>query len=322
MQIAGNRRGRGHRARQPEVKRKLRALGQRPQQHQRQHGRIQRVRADLRPGGQHGVQVIAARHATQHQHPRQQAQAARARHRQRHARAAPRVFAVMPVADEQKRKQARQLPEKHQLNQIARQHHAHHRAHEGEKKGEKAWHRIVLAHVVARVHRHQKADARHHQREQPGKAVHPHHKRQPRLRQPCRLLAQHLPALHLRIQQQHPAQPASGHQRRPACRRIAGLGRHHGSHKTADKREQDEPVKRHGEGAGKRASLRDRHRRHAGGTPLPELAGDHVSATFQCAHESRKKTPVRVSRFCNASAGLACSCGHQSARGCSLDLLL
>ena len=100
------------------------------------------------------------------------------------------------------------------------------------------------------------------------------------------------------------------------------FGRHHGSHKTTDKREQDEPVKRHGEGAGKRASLRDRHRRHAGGAPLPELAGDHVSATFQCAHKNRKKTPVRVSRFYNANASLACSCSHQNTRDRLLDLLL
>ena len=63
----------------------------------------------------------AARDAPQHDDAGQQAQPAAAGHHQRHARAALRIGAVVPVADEQERGEAGEFPEHHQLQQVARQ---------------------------------------------------------------------------------------------------------------------------------------------------------------------------------------------------------
>jgi hypothetical protein len=49
-------------------------------------------------------------------------------------RAPARASAVVPVADQQEREQAGQLPEEHQLHQVAGQHHAQHGAHEGQEE--------------------------------------------------------------------------------------------------------------------------------------------------------------------------------------------
>jgi len=85
-------------------------------------------------GPEHPVQVIAAHNVPQHQHSGQHAQPAGASHRQCHACAPTGILAVVPVADQQKREQAGQFPEKCQLEDVAREHHAHHRAHEGQEE--------------------------------------------------------------------------------------------------------------------------------------------------------------------------------------------
>ena len=45
---------------------------------------------------------------------------------------------MVPVADQQEGKQAGQLPEERDLDDVARQHHTCHRAHEGQKKRKEA----------------------------------------------------------------------------------------------------------------------------------------------------------------------------------------
>ena len=92
---------------------------------------------------------------------------------QRHARAVARRGVVVPVADQQEREEAGQLPEEDQLDQVARQHHAQHRAHEGEQEREEARHRVGRRHVVARVeHQERGRDPGDQHREHPGEAVH------------------------------------------------------------------------------------------------------------------------------------------------------
>ena len=125
---------RGHGMRQPEVERELRAFGQCAQQHQHQRRQVERVVAHLFACGQHMVQVVAAHHVADQEHAGQQAQSASAGHRQRHARPAPGVLAMVPVANQQEGKKAGQLPEKSQLNQIARQHQPHHGAHKRQEE--------------------------------------------------------------------------------------------------------------------------------------------------------------------------------------------
>ena len=149
------------------------------------------MRADLRASRQHRIQVVTADDVAYHQHAGQHAQPAGAGHRQRHARTAPRIFAVVPVADQQKRKKTGQFPEKSQLDKVARQHDANHRPHEGQKEGKKARYRVARRHVVARIQHHQRANAQHQHAKHPGKAVQPDHQVQAQRRQPFNLLTQH-----------------------------------------------------------------------------------------------------------------------------------
>ena len=120
----------------------LRAFGQRAQQHQHQHGRVQGAGTHLVAGLEHHIQIVAAHDMAQQNDATQHGQPARACYGQRRTRAAPGVFAVVPIADQHEREQAGQLPEKHQLHQIARSHHANHGAHKGQQKRKKARHRV------------------------------------------------------------------------------------------------------------------------------------------------------------------------------------
>src|SRR3546814_7210198 len=79
----------------------------------------------------------------------------------------------MPIADQQERKEARHLPEKGDLDEVARQHHAEHRAHESHQKREEARNGIVRRHVIARVKNNQPADSEDENREQPRNSVEP-----------------------------------------------------------------------------------------------------------------------------------------------------
>jgi hypothetical protein len=111
VQIRAHRRRRGHRVRQPEVKRKLRGFGERAEQDQRQDRRVQRMRSYRLAGIQNHRQLEAAGDMTQQHHARQQRQSAAAGNGQRHARALTGVRPVWPIADQQKRPEAGQLPE-------------------------------------------------------------------------------------------------------------------------------------------------------------------------------------------------------------------
>ncbi|MNE44282.1 hypothetical protein D3C80_1385020 [compost metagenome] len=79
---------------------------------------------------------------------------------------------MVPIADQQERKQAGQFPEEHHLNEVAGDHQSEHGAHERQEEGKEARHRIVRRHVVAGVQRHQRANAQHQHGKQPGEAVH------------------------------------------------------------------------------------------------------------------------------------------------------
>ncbi len=104
-------------------------------------------------------------------HACQQRQTARAGNHQRHVSAASGIGPMVPIADQQEREKTGQLPEKHDLNQIAGHHQTEHGAHEGQEKRKEARHRIVRRHVIAGVQRNQRTDAQYQHREQPGEAI-------------------------------------------------------------------------------------------------------------------------------------------------------
>ncbi len=194
MQVRRDGRGCRHGAWQPEMKGKLRALGEGAQQHQHERNGIEPVCADLVSRGQHGVELIAADNVPQQQHTTQQAESTRTGDGERHARAAPRIAPVVPVADQQEREETGEFPEQHHLDEVAREHHAHHRAHEREEEREEARHRVGRRHVVARIEHHQTADAQHEHGEQPRETVHAEYEIQAEYRQPLDLLPNHVAA--------------------------------------------------------------------------------------------------------------------------------
>ena len=142
VQISRNRSRRRHGMGQPEMKRELCTFAKGADEDQRQQNGVQAVSFDLVACGQHDVQIIAADNMAEQHDPRQQAQAPRASDHQRHIGAASGVGAVMPIADQQEREEAGQLPEKYDLDQVTRNHQAEHRAHKRQEKREEARHRI------------------------------------------------------------------------------------------------------------------------------------------------------------------------------------
>ena len=201
VQIGRDRCRRRHGVGQPEVEGELRAFAQGADQDQGEQDRVEGMCANQIAGGQDLVQVIAADDMAEQHDPRQQAQTARAGDHQRHVGAASGVGAVVPVADQQEREEAGQLPEKHDLDQVAGDHQPEHGAHERQEKREEARHRIVRRHVVAGVQRHQRADAQHQHREQPGETVHAQDEVQAQAGQPEELFADDAAMGDLRVQQ-------------------------------------------------------------------------------------------------------------------------
>ena len=235
MQISRDRRWRSHGVRQPKMERELRALGQCAQQNQHQSRAVQRMRPHHVTRQQHHVEVVTADDVTQDQHAGQQTQTAATGDDQRDAGAASGVAAVMPVANQQEREQAGQLPKQHQLNQVARQHNAAHGAHEGQQHREKTRHRVRRRHVVARIQHHQRPDAQHQHGEHPRKAVHAQHEVQTQRRQPDNFLSNHAARSDLREVHGglHRTEKGNRSRQRRLC--IASVGRQQRSDQTADK---------------------------------------------------------------------------------------
>ena len=125
------------------MERKLRAFAEGADEDEGEQNGVEGMCANLIAGGQDLVQVIAADDMAEDHDPRQQAQSAGPGDHQRHVGAATGVGAVVPVTDQQEREKAGQLPEKHDLDQVAGDHQAEHGAHERQKKREETRHRII-----------------------------------------------------------------------------------------------------------------------------------------------------------------------------------
>ena len=173
VQIRADRRRCRHGVRQPEMERELRRLGEGAEQDQPQRQWIQCMRLDLLARGQHHREFVAAGDVAEQQDAGEHGQTAAAGDGQRHARAAPRVGAVLPVADQQERTQTGEFPEHEQQQQVFGQHDAEHRGHEQQQQTVEAPHRIVFRQVVARIQDDQQADAQDQQREQQRQSIQP-----------------------------------------------------------------------------------------------------------------------------------------------------
>ena len=189
MQIGRDRRRRGHGVGQPEMERKLRALGERPEEHKNQDGHIEIVRADKVAGAQDTIEIVAPDNMADQQDARQQAEAADAGNRQRHAGAVAGTGVVVPIADQQEGKDAGQFPEYDQQDQVSGNDDPEHRSHESEEERKEPGNRIFRRHVVARINDDEEADAAYQHGEQPGKSVHSQSEIETKRRQPFDIAA-------------------------------------------------------------------------------------------------------------------------------------
>ena len=157
----------------PEVERKLRTFRKGPEQDQDERHAVKRMRPHDIARCQNLVEIVASDNMAQDQNACEQAESADTRYGQCHAGTVTGAGIVIPIADQQEREDAGQLPEHGQQYQITGQNHAEHRSHEGQKEREEPRHRIFGRHVITRINDDQQANARDEHSKKPGKAVHP-----------------------------------------------------------------------------------------------------------------------------------------------------
>ena len=78
------------------------------------------MRADLVARRENAIEIVTPDDMSEDQYTGEQAKSAGRRYNQSHARAIPRLRCLVPIADQQKGKEAGQLPEENQLDQVAR----------------------------------------------------------------------------------------------------------------------------------------------------------------------------------------------------------
>ena len=173
-----------HRVRQPEVKRKLRGLGEGPEHDQNDDRRVVRVVCEILLAGHHLPQAESADSLAQDDESGQHRQSARAGYEQSLQGGASGDGVLMRVADEQERGNRGEFPEDEQRDEVVGQHHAEHREHEtDEKKSEPAALPVAL-HVLAGEEENEGADSSNQQGEQQTQAVDDNAEVDAQLRQP------------------------------------------------------------------------------------------------------------------------------------------
>jgi hypothetical protein len=184
VQVRRHRGGRGHGGRQPRVERHLGALGEGPDQDQQQRQRNGaargRVGQDLRERGRAG-RLPEQDEADEHRQP------AQGRHEQRLLGGPAALRLLVVEADQQVRRDAGELPEDVQQDQVVGQDEAEHRAGEGgEDTGEPAEATAVGREVPGAVEEDQRPDSGHQRDHQQREGVEPQVERQPQAGHPGR----------------------------------------------------------------------------------------------------------------------------------------
>ena len=240
VQVRRHRRRRRHRLRQPEVERELRALGERAEEDEHEGDRVPRIGHDpVVHAGERG-DLVGARDAPDQQEAGEHRQPAGRGDRERHAGALARVGPRVPVADQQERGDARQLPEHREEEQVVGERDAEHRGHEERELAVEPAGRIALAQVVAGVQDDEQADTEDEDREQRREPVEPERDVQAELGHP-------IPERRRRLAGQHAGQCAE-HERerarhddgkRPRGRRRRAPAGSGGKQRPADERQAD-----------------------------------------------------------------------------------
>jgi hypothetical protein len=231
MQVGGDRRRRRHGVRQPEVERELRALREGACKHEEQGRQVILAVANAVARRDHRVQLVTAGDPPDQQDADQQAEPARGRDDQRHSGRAARLLVMVPVADQQEGKEARQFPEEGHLDQVPREDQTEHGAHEGEQERKEARHRVAGGHVIMGVDDDEESDRQDQEGEDPGKAVQPHLQIEAQRRQPFDLRRHDTAACHRRKRRDGQRDPGKGD---GAGDQPAGLTGMHGKRRNGE----------------------------------------------------------------------------------------
>mmetsp|Transcript_28482 Transcript_28482/g.53385 ORF Transcript_28482/g.53385 Transcript_28482/m.53385 type:complete len:310 (-) Transcript_28482:2207-3136(-) len=246
VQIGRNRcRGR-HRVRQPEMERELRRFGETAQQDQDQGGDIKRICLDQLAVLQDDAQVVTAHDLAQDQHAANHREAPHTGDRQRHARPLAAFGQMLPIADQQERRQRGQLPENQQKQDVIGQYNAHHRALKKQQVGKELPHIVVTAQIVATISDDQQANAKDQKRKEKAQPIQHQGKVEAQHRHPVNAGGHHLSG---KDGGQVGQQSDKGRQRHgkgdPRCGRAAG-GIHQSGQQRAEKRKGNDKEEGHG----------------------------------------------------------------------------
>ncbi len=201
--------------------------------------------ADLVGGAHERGDVVGARRLADQHEAGQHGEASRPGHGQGHARALPRVGAVLPVADQEERGEARDLPEHGQQQQVVGEHDSEHgRREEREPRVESSrW--IARAQVVAGVEDDEEPDAEDQAAEEQAEAVQPQRDGEAHAGDPRPGRARRVAREHRGSQGEHRGQRGAGHRGEPprgAAPRTRADGR--GDGRARDERETDHQQQR------------------------------------------------------------------------------
>ena len=198
VQECRDRRRRRHGVGQPEMERELRRLGEGTQQHQQQRRQIARIGLDQIAAVEHRLHVEGPDDMADQQETGQHRQPAHAGDGQGHAGASSCLALLVPVADQQKRRQAGQFPEYPQQQQVVGHDDADHGSHEQHQVGVEPRHAVVRRQIIAGIQNDQQPDAQDQQQKQQREPVEPERQIEPQLRHPAHAEVIHLAGDHSR----------------------------------------------------------------------------------------------------------------------------
>jgi hypothetical protein len=227
------------------MERELRRFGERAAEHQKQDRQVERRAADLRAAGQDLAQLIGARGLAQQQHPGDQRHATGAGHDQGHACPLPSRGQMAPVADQEERGEAGELPENEEHEDIVGQHDAEHGALEQKQIGVEPPDQVLAPQIPAGVDDDQQADDQDQEGEEQAVAVDEHAEVEPQLRHPGNLRAGDLAPKHGGDRREEESQGRRGDSPRDQRARVAPGPNHQGWQGGAEERQQHDQGEAH-----------------------------------------------------------------------------
>ena len=152
---------------------------------------------------------------------------------------------MAPVADQQERGEAGELPEHQQHQHVVREHDAEHRALEQQQIGVEPAHRVVAAEIPARVDDDQQADDQDQGGEEQAVAVDEEAEIEAQLRDPGDARLDHLAAEHRRGVGQQQRQGGRRHRARDQRAGVAAGTDHQRRQDRAEERQEDDQGEAH-----------------------------------------------------------------------------